>query len=55
MKTTSLLEIAKKIGVSHQAIYGWRNGKYLPSAKNLRKLVKLKDPMADKLLKAVLK
>jgi transcriptional regulator with XRE-family HTH domain len=34
-------EIAEKLGVSHQAVYDWYNGKTNPSTKNLIELSKL--------------
>ncbi len=34
-------EIARKLGVSHQAVYKWFNGKSFPSTKNLMKLSKV--------------
>lgn len=32
--------LAKKVGVSHQSVYNWLNGKDKPSPENLKKLAK---------------
>jgi|GEM_PF-4420488 transcriptional regulator with XRE-family HTH domain len=34
-------QIAEKLGVSHQAVYHWYNGKTIPTTKNLIQLSKI--------------
>jgi DNA-binding XRE family transcriptional regulator len=35
----SAAEMAKAIGVTEDTIYNWENGKYLPTAKNMQKIL----------------
>lgn len=44
-------EIAKKLGVSHQAVYKWFSGQALPSTANLIALSKLLGKDMETLLK----
>ena len=44
-------EIARKLGVSHQAVYKWFNGESLPSTKNLIKLSKILNKSVEDTLK----
>ena len=48
-------EIAKRLGVSEQAVSKWYNGKSLPSQLNLVALAKLLDKDVETLLKEFLK
>lgn len=48
---TPIKEISKKLGVSHQAVYDWKNGKYLPNITKLKKLAKIEKKTIDELLK----
>lgn len=44
-------EIAKKCGVSTQAVYDWKSGKYMPRASKLKIIAKLENTTVDKLFK----
>ena len=44
-------EIADKIGISHQAVYNWYNGKSLPSLKNMVKLSEILNISIEEILK----
>ena len=43
-------EIAKRLNVSHQAVYKWYNGKSFPSMKNLIALAKLQGKTVEKMV-----
>lgn len=47
---TDVKIIAKKLGVSHQTVYDWKNGKYLPSISRLQALAKLEGLTVEKLI-----
>ena len=44
-------EIARKLGISHQAVYKWFNGQSMPSTKNLIKLSKILNQSVEDTLK----
>lgn len=46
-------EIAQKLGVSHQAVYKWFNGKSFPSTKNLIKLSKILGVSIEEVIKTL--
>lgn len=48
---TSVKEIAKKLGVSTQAVYAWKLGRFLPSTSRLKKIAKIEGVTIDKLIK----
>jgi len=48
-------EIARKLGVSHQAVYKWFNGKCMPRSDKLLRLSKLLDISPEKLLRMIKK
>lgn len=48
---TPIKKIAKALGVSTQAVYDWKNGKYLPTIGKLKQLAKLEGTTIDALLK----
>jgi transcriptional regulator with XRE-family HTH domain len=48
-------ELAKKLGISHQAVYKWFGGKCQPSVKNLIKISKVLGISTDKVLEIISK
>lgn len=48
---TPVKTVVKKLGVTAQSVYGWKNGSFMPSTSKLVRLAKLEGKTVEQLLK----